>query len=71
MITIHFFREYLEFLQNYMLMQMEAYESGPGWFFWTAKTEESCAPEWDYLFLLKNGIAPQNLCKKSKICAQV
>ena len=51
-----------------MRFQMEAYETGLGWFFWTAKTENHSAPEWDYLFLLKNGIAPPNLCETPKFC---
>jgi glucan 1,3-beta-glucosidase len=65
-----FYREYKEFLRKYMLVQMEAYEAGAGWFFWTAKTEDQSAPEWDYLFLLENGIAPKNMCKRTKICQQ-
>ena len=41
---------------------------GIGWFFWTAKTEENCAPEWDFLFLLEQGIAPANLCERQRYC---
>ena len=41
---------------------------GVGWFFWTAKTEENCAPEWDFLFLLEQGIAPANLCERQSYC---
>ena len=37
-------------------------------FFWTAKTENNCAPEWDYLYLLQNGIVPQNLCQRDTFC---
>ena len=47
---------------------MDSYERGDGFFFWTGKTEESCAPEWDYLFLLRNGVAPENLCERDHIC---
>ena len=47
---------------------MDAYEQGDGYFFWTAKTEDNCAPEWDYLFLLQNGIAPPNLCERDVYC---
>ena len=60
--------DYREFLKHYMLLQMEAYETSAGWFFWTAKTENHSAPEWDYLFLLKNGIAPSTLCQKPNLC---
>lgn len=63
--------EYKEFLKKYMILQMESYEAGSGWFFWTAKTENHCAPEWDYLFLLKNDIAPKNLCQKMNLCHQI
>ena len=62
---------YKEFLRNFMLAQMDSYErgeNGAGWFFWTAKTEDNCAPEWDFLFLVENGIAPQNLCERHTFC---
>ena len=42
---------------------------GIGWFFWTAKTEENCAPEWDFLFLLEQGIAPADLCQRDRYCS--
>ena len=61
--------EYKDFLRNYMLFQMETYETSSGWFFWTAKTEDHSAPEWDYLFLIKNGIAPKRLCKTPNYCS--
>lgn len=60
--------EYKAFLADFMLAQMDAYEQGDGYFFWTAKTEDSCAPEWDYLFLLRNGIAPADLCNRDTYC---
>jgi len=63
--------EYKDFLKNYFLSQIDGYEygfTGAGWFFWTAKTENNCAPEWDYLFLLANGIVPQDLCTRNKYC---
>ena len=63
---------YKEFLRDFMLSQIEAYESSVnsvGWFFWTAKTERHRAPEWDYLFLLENDIAPKDLCNRTtKFC---
>ena len=42
---------------------------GIGWFFWTAKTEDNCAPEWDFLFLLEQGIAPADLCQRDHYCS--
>ena len=60
--------EYKQFMRDYMGAQMDAYEAGNGWFFWTAKTENNCGPEWDYLFLLRNGIAPANLCERPRVC---
>lgn len=57
-----------DFMRDYMAAQMDAGEAGDGWFFWTAKTENNCAPEWDYLFLVQNGIAPQNLCERPRYC---
>ncbi len=61
--------EYKAFLTNYMLAQMDSYETGAGYFFWTAKTEDNCAPEWDYLFLLQQGIAPADLCSRNRYCS--
>ena len=28
----------------------------------------SCAPEWDFLFLLEQGILPQDLCARETYC---
>ena len=39
-----------------------------GWFFWNAKIENDGNPEWNYLFLLKKGIVPANLCQKETVC---
>ncbi|TRY71084.1 hypothetical protein TCAL_17391 [Tigriopus californicus] len=66
------FSEYTDdhkgFLRNFMAAQMDSYEAGDGYFFWTAKSEDNCAPAWDFLFLLEQGIAPQNLCERPRIC---
>ena len=61
--------EYRIFLGDYAMAQMDGYEVGKGWFFWTAKTEGNCAPECDYLFLLENGIMPANLCDRPTYCS--
>ena len=61
--------EQKQFMKDYMSAQMDAYEkANGGWFFWTAKTERHCAVEWDYLFLLRNGIAPSNACTRQPYC---
>lgn len=63
--------EYKTFLRNFMLAQMDSFEfgdNGIGWFFWTAKTENHCAPEWDLIFLIENQIAPEDFCTRDKYC---
>jgi len=63
--------EYKQFLKDYFLAQIDSFESGPngiGWTMWTMKTEDSCAPEWDFLFLLEHGILPSNLCDRDSYC---
>jgi len=60
--------DYKDFLKKFFLAQIDSFEAGAGWFFWTGKTEENCAPEWDYLFLLENGIVPEDLCSRDTYC---
>jgi len=63
--------EYKEFLKSYFLAQIDGYEKGEnghGWYFWTAKTENNCGPEWDFIFLIENGIIPENLCNRETYC---
>ena len=62
--------EYKDFLRKFFLAQTEVYEKkGVGWFFWTAKSENNCAPEWDFIYLLDSGIIPANLCEGiSNVC---
>ena len=43
-------------------------ENGAGWFMWTLKTERHCAPEWDFLFLLQQGVIPPDLCSRRSVC---
>jgi len=62
---------YLEFLRQYFTAQIDAYEygeKGAGWMMWTMKTEDNCAPEWDFLLLLKLGVVPSNLCERETFC---
>ena len=62
--------EYKDFLRKYFLSQIEPYQNygGIGWFFWTGKTLNNCAPEWDFLFLVENSILPLDLCEKTNFC---
>lgn len=46
--------------------QLDAYEQGAGWFFWTWKTEG--APDWDMKDLLANGLFPQPLTSGRGMC---
>ena len=57
------------FFYNLLLqVAVMMYFLAAGWVFWTAKTEDHCAPEWDYLFLLENGLVPADLCNRDTIC---
>jgi len=64
-----FAAEYKQFLTNFFLAQLDSFEAGAGWTMWTMKTEENCAPEWDFLFLLEQGILPQDLCNRPTFCS--
>ena len=44
-------------LRRVIEAQIDAYEQGTGWVFWTWKTEG--APEWDMKNLLEQGVFPQ------------
>ena len=66
-----FTEEYKYFLREYFLSQIEPYQyggNGIGWFFWTGKTLDNCAPEWDFLFLIENDIISSDLCIKTNVC---
>ena len=41
---------------------------GAGWMMWTMKTEDHCAPEWDFMLLLDIGVVPENLCERQRYC---
>ena len=63
--------DYKMFLKNYFLAQIDGYEKGNnglGWYFWTGKTENNCGPEWDFIFLIQNGIIPDDLCNRPVFC---
>merc|ERR1712059_165560 len=59
---------YKDFLKQYFTAQIDAYEQGAGWFMWTMKTEDNCAPEWDFIFLLEKGIIAADLCERENLC---
>ena len=44
-------------MRRFVEAQLDAFETGRGWFFWTWKTEG--APGWDMQDLLQTGIFPQ------------
>jgi len=58
--------KYKAFLRRYALAQMEAYESGVGWFFWTFKAER--APDWNYLLGVRQGWIPANFTHPPRGC---
>lgn len=45
--------------RKFIEAQLDSFEQGAGWFFWTWKTEG--APDWDMRDLLENGLFPQPL----------
>jgi len=62
---------YKDFLRSYFIAQIDAFEygdNGAGWFMWTMKTEGNCAPEWDFIFLLEQGVIPGDLCNRETYC---
>jgi glucan 1,3-beta-glucosidase len=61
--------EYKAFLAMFARAQMDAFEASNGWFFWNFKTEDSHAPEWDYLVGLEHGWMPQNAGIREPFCA--
>ena len=51
-------------LSTFIEAQMDAYEQGTGWIFWTWKTES--APEWNFQDLLSNGLIPQPITSRQR-----
>ncbi|ORX62582.1 glycoside hydrolase [Hesseltinella vesiculosa] len=62
--------EYKEFMNVLIQKQMNAYEAGMGWFFWTYKTEDHVNPHWDYLLAWKKGWAPKDVNTLAYTCDQ-
>ena len=64
----------VQFLRDFFLAQIDSYESGPsaiGWFMWTMKVEgeHEAGPEWDFLYLWRNGVIPSDLCSRDHFCS--
>ncbi|SAM06115.1 hypothetical protein [Absidia glauca] len=60
--------EYKSFLNTFIQHQMDAYEAGVGWFFWTYKTEQHINPHWDYSLAWEQGFAPKDVNKRDFSC---
>merc|ERR1719208_110479 len=65
--------DHVQFLRDFFLAQLDSYETGPsgvGWFMWTMKVEgeHEAGPEWDFLYLWRNGVIPADLCHRDKFC---
>ncbi|CAO3595087.1 unnamed protein product [Absidia cylindrospora] len=59
---------YQQFLNTFVQHQMDAYEAGVGWFFWTYKTEKHINPHWDYLLAWEKGWAPKDVNQREFSC---
>ncbi|KAJ1623212.1 glycoside hydrolase superfamily [Pavlovales sp. CCMP2436] len=49
---------YIAFLRQYAERQMAAWDVGLGWIYWNFKTEDGCAPHFDYLLGVAMGYLP-------------
>lgn len=58
--------EYRNFLKKFAEIQMSAYESASGWFFWNFKAEKS--PQWDYMQGVREGWIPRNHNSRTYHC---
>jgi aryl-phospho-beta-D-glucosidase BglC (GH1 family) len=64
--VLSFTLEYRAWLRRYAELQMEAYETGRGWFFWNFKMKES--PQWDYLLGVEKGWISKNPAERDHHC---
>ncbi|KAI8333353.1 glycoside hydrolase superfamily [Chlamydoabsidia padenii] len=60
--------DYKRFLNTFIQHQMDAYEAGVGWFFWTYKTEQHINPHWDYSLAWEQGWAPKDVNQRDFFC---
>ncbi|TKX18333.1 cellulase-like protein 10 [Elsinoe australis] len=59
---------YKQWLREFAEAQMESFEKGWGWFYWTWRTEGNA--QWSYRDGLKNGILPGKTWERSFSCGQ-
>ncbi|KAH7376954.1 glycoside hydrolase superfamily [Plectosphaerella cucumerina] len=59
---------YKLFIKTWAIAQMDAFEKGSGWFYWTWKTEN--APLWSYKHGLDGGFMPKKAYEREWSCAQ-
>ena len=69
----YYTEDHINFLKDFFLAQIDSYETGPsgvGWFMWTMKVEgeHEAGPEWDFLYLWRNGVIPVDLCNRDHYC---
>jgi glucan 1,3-beta-glucosidase len=57
---------YKKFLYQFAIAQMEAFEAGWGWFYWTWETEK--APQWSWKLGMKAGILPKKVSERDWTC---
>ncbi|KAG9285245.1 hypothetical protein G9A89_002141 [Geosiphon pyriformis] len=50
-----------EFMLQFAQAQIDAFEHGGGWFYWTWKTENHVNPTWDYQLGVQEGWIPKDL----------
>ncbi|KAG0167021.1 hypothetical protein DFQ28_003389 [Apophysomyces sp. BC1034] len=60
--------DYKSFLRQFIERQMDAFEAGLGWFFWTYKTEDHANPHWDYLLGWEQGWVPHDANDRKYSC---
>ena len=60
--------EYKQWLKMFAEAQMDSFEEGWGWFYWTWQTES--APQWSYKDALSNGIVPDLVYQRDWSCNQ-
>lgn len=53
-----FTKSYRTYLRQYAEAQMQSWDVGLGWIYWNFKTENGCAPHFDYLLGVEQGYLP-------------
>jgi len=53
---------------QFALAQIDAFEMGGGWFYWTWKTENHTNPTWDYQIGVQEGWIPKDLQNRPSTC---